>query len=208
MEDTSLVPRQSGPCQLKTKRLKEYTIHSHCSIPPNNTYINFERFARVMDDISIIDSGLEEVTRKRESLQEDVEALLSIYNEKEAWYREESSSLGQGLSQLRYEFRKAEAQRKDLQEGIKATEANLDIISSRYLERQVQLSSLSEELNTELQWLQEMMTSLNGEVENGERCSTPDLNNRVNEALKEMLSRTCEEQSHCSSQTDNPESLF
>lgn len=156
-----------------------------------------------MEDISFIDSGLEEVAQKRESLQEDVEALLSIYNEKEAWYKEESSSMGQGLSQVRYEFRKAEAQRKDLQEGIKATEASLDIIGSRYMERQAQLSSLREELNTELLWLQEMMSSLNGEVENRGHCSTPDLNNQVNEALMEMLSRTCEEESHCSSQTEN-----
>lgn len=208
MEDTNLVQWQSGPCQLKTKRLKEYTIHSHCSIPPNNTYVNFERFARVMEDISVIDSGLEEVAQKRESLQEDVEALLSIYNEKETWYKEESSSVGQGLSRLRYEFRKAEARRKDLQEDIKATEASLDVINSRYLERQAQLSRLSEELNTELRWLQELMSSLNGEGENGGRCSTPDLNNQVNEALKEMLSRTCGEESHCSSQTDNTESFF
>ncbi|XP_017341565.1 death-associated protein kinase 2 isoform X2 [Ictalurus punctatus] len=208
VEDTNLVQWQSGPCQLKTKRLKEYTIHSHCSIPPNNTYVNFERFARVMEDISVIDSGLEEVAQKRESLQEDVEALLSIYNEKETWYKEESSSVGQGLSRLRYEFRKAEARRKDLQEDIKATEASLDVISSRYLERQAQLSRLSEELNTELRWLQELMSSLNGEGENGGRCSTPDLNNQVNKALKEMLSRTCGEESHCSSQTDNTESFF
>ncbi|KAK3526771.1 hypothetical protein QTP70_033585 [Hemibagrus guttatus] len=189
VEDTSLVQRQSGPCQLKTKRLKEYTIHSHCSIPPNNTYINFERFARVMEDISLIDSNLEEVAQKRESLQEDVEALLSIYNEKEAWYREESSSVGQGLSQLRYEFRKAEAQRKDLQQNIKATEASLDIISARYLERQAQLNSLSEELNTELRWLQELMSSLNGEMENGGRCSTPDLNNQPKDSRQVLVRR-------------------
>lgn len=161
-----------------------------------------------MDDISLIDSGLKEVAQKRESLQEDVEALLSIYNEKEAWYREESSSVGQGLSQLRYEFRKAEAWRKDFQEGIKATEASLDIISSRYMERQAQLSTLSEELNSELRWLQEMMSSLNGEVDNGGHCSSPDLNIQVNEALKEMLSRTCGEDSHCSTQTGNTESSF
>ncbi|GAA6105057.1 death-associated protein kinase 2 isoform X1 [Tachysurus ichikawai] len=208
VEDTSLVQRQSGPCQLKTKHLKEYTIHSHCSIPPNNTYINFERFSRVMEDISLIDNNLEEVAQKRESLQEDVEALLSIYNEKEAWYRDESSSVGKGLSQLRYEFRKAEAQRKDLQEDIKATEASLDIISARYMERQAKLSSLSEEINTELRWLQELMSSLNGEVENGERCSTPDLNNQVNEALKEILSNSCGEESQCSSHTDTTESFF
>lgn len=160
-----------------------------------------------MEDISLIDRNIEEVAQKRESLQEDVEALLSIYNEKEDWYREESSNAGQGLSLLRYEFRKAEARRKDLQEDIKTTETSLDIISARYSERQTQLNSLSEELNTELRWLQELMSSLNGEVENEGRCSTPDLNNQVNEALKEMLSRNCQEDLHCSSQANTTDSF-
>ncbi|TSM52288.1 Death-associated protein kinase 3 [Bagarius yarrelli] len=207
VEGTGSLQRKRASCQLKTKRLREYTIQSHSSIPPNNTYINFERFACVMEDISLIDSNLKEVAQNRESIQEDVEALLSIYNEKEAWYKEESSSVGQGLSQLRYEFRKAEARRKDLQEEIKTTEASLGIISARYSERQTQLNSLSEELKTELRWLQELMSSLNGEVENEERCSTPDLNNQVNEALKEMLSRNCQEESQCSSQTNTTDSF-
>ncbi|XP_016119020.1 death-associated protein kinase 2-like [Sinocyclocheilus grahami] len=44
-EERSKAPeRKRERRQLKTKRLKEYTIKSHSSMPPNNTYINFERF--------------------------------------------------------------------------------------------------------------------------------------------------------------------
>uniref|UniRef100_A0A671N960 non-specific serine/threonine protein kinase n=1 Tax=Sinocyclocheilus anshuiensis TaxID=1608454 RepID=A0A671N960_9TELE len=150
--------------QLKTKRLKEYTIQSHSSMPPNNTYVNFERFASVLEDISLVEMGLENVAQKRESLQDDVEALLSIYCEKEAWYKEESESIRQELSQVRYEFRKAEVLRKGLQQDLRTTDASLARIDSRYLTREAHLSSLGQELNAELRWLQEVMGSLNGEA--------------------------------------------
>lgn len=94
--------------QLKTKRLREYTIQSHFSMPPNNTYVNFESFTSVLEDISLVETGLENVVQNRESLQDGVEALLSIYCEKEAWYKEESERIRQELSQVRYEFHKAE----------------------------------------------------------------------------------------------------
>ncbi|XP_030621829.1 death-associated protein kinase 2 isoform X3 [Chanos chanos] len=188
------VQRNGEPRQLKTKRLKEYTIQSHSSMPPNNTYVNFERFARVVEDVALMETGLEEVTEARESLQGDIEALLSIYNEKEAWYKEENESVRQSLSQLRYEFRKAEAVRKGLQEDLRAADASLAGISGRYLERQTHLSSLRQELNAELRWLQEVMSSLRGEGGNGHSAInsfTPGLNNEVNEALKELLNRAC-----------------
>lgn len=177
--------------QLKTKRLKEYTIQSHSSMPPNNTYVNFERFANVLEDISLVEMGLENVAQKRESLQDDVEALLSIYSEKETWYKEESESIRQEISQVRYEFRKAEALRKGLQEDLRTTDANLASIDRRYLTREAHLSSLRQELNAELRWLQEVMGSLNGEAGNRGLGSISALNNEVNEALKELLSRAC-----------------
>uniref|UniRef100_A0A8B9KM15 non-specific serine/threonine protein kinase n=1 Tax=Astyanax mexicanus TaxID=7994 RepID=A0A8B9KM15_ASTMX len=166
VEDPSLPAEPQNkdePCQLKTKRLKEYTIHSHCSTAPNNTYINFERFARVVEDISVIETGLAEVAKKRESLHGDTEALLSIYNEKEAWYKEESESVRQGFTQVRYELRNVEELRKGVQEDLRATDANLTSISDRYLERQAHLSALREELDAELSWLQDVLGSLNGE---------------------------------------------
>ncbi|KTG40427.1 hypothetical protein cypCar_00011577 [Cyprinus carpio] len=188
--------------QLKTKRLKEYTIQSHSSMPPNNTYVNFERFAKVLEDISLVEMGLEKVTQKRESLQDDVEALLSIYTEKEAWYKEESESIRQELSQVRYKFRKAEVLRKGLQEDLRTTDASLASIDSRYLTREAHLSSLRQELNAELRWLQEVMGSLNGEAGNKGFGSISALNNEVNEALKELLSRACGGDLHPQAQPD------
>ncbi len=167
--------------QLKTKRLKEYTIQSHSSMLPNNTYVNFERFANVLEDISLVETGLKNVAQKRECLQDDVEALLSIYIEKEAWYKEESESIRQELSQVRYEFRKAEALRKDIQEDLRTTDASLASMDSRYLTREAHLSSLRQELNAELKWMQEVMGSLNGEAGNKGLGSISALNNEVNE---------------------------
>ncbi|XP_067292244.1 death-associated protein kinase 2 isoform X2 [Pseudorasbora parva] len=175
--------------QLKTKRLKEYTIQSHSSMPPNNTYVNFERFANVLEDISLVEMGLENVAQKRESLQNDIEALLSVYSEKETWYKEESESIRQEISQVRFEFRKAEALRKGIQEDLRTTDANLASIDRRYLTREAHLNSLRQELNSELRWLQEVMGSLSGEAGSRGLGSISALNNEVNEALKELLSR-------------------
>ncbi|XP_055049060.2 death-associated protein kinase 2 isoform X3 [Misgurnus anguillicaudatus] len=176
--------------QLKTKRLREYTIESHSSMTPNNTYVNFERFARVVQDISLMETGLGDAAQKRESLQGDVEALLSIYGEKETWYKEESESIRQELSQVRYEFRKAEALRRSLQEDLRKTDDGLTNISRRFLTREANLSSLRQEMDAELQWLQDVMKSLNGEAENGIQT----LNSEVNETLKELLSKDCDGQ--------------
>lgn len=173
---------------LKT-RLREYTIQSHSSMPPNNTYINFERFASVVQDIALVEMGLEDVAQKRECLQGDVEALLSIYSEKEAWYKEESESIRQELSQVRYEFRKAEALRRSLGDDLRTTDASLTSISRRYLTREEHLSSLRQELNAELRWLQEVMESLNGDAGNMGLGSVSTLNNEVNEVWKELLSK-------------------
>uniref|UniRef100_A0ABI8AQ29 Protein kinase domain-containing protein n=1 Tax=Felis catus TaxID=9685 RepID=A0ABI8AQ29_FELCA len=38
--------------RLKTARLKEYTIKSHSSMPPNNTYVSFERFSKVLEEVA------------------------------------------------------------------------------------------------------------------------------------------------------------
>lgn len=160
-------------------------------MPPNNTYVNFERFANVLEDISLVEMGLKNVAQKRESLQDDIEALLSIYSEKETWYKEESESIRQKISQVRYEFRKVEALRKGLQEDLRTTDANLASIDRRYLTREAHMNSLRQELNAELRWLQEVMGSLNGEAGNRGLGSISALNNEVNEALKELLRRAC-----------------
>lgn len=176
--------------QLKTKRLKEYTIQSITSMPQNNTYANFERFVRMVKDVTLMETQVSEVAGAHHTLQVDIEALLSIYNDKETWYKEESETTRKQLSQVRYEFRKVEAQRRQLQEDMKAIDASLESMNGKYSQRQSQLDALRQELNSELQWLQEVMGSLRPDgASNGILAGSP--NTDVKQALAELLHQSC-----------------
>nr|XP_033776931.1 death-associated protein kinase 2 isoform X1 [Geotrypetes seraphini] len=180
--------------QLKTKRLKEYTIKSHSSMPPNNTYINFERFAQVVEDIAMMENNFSALAGSHDSLQEDIDTLVSIYNEKEAWYKEENENVRHDLSQLRYEFRKVESMKKHLQDDIKTVASNLNSVTGKYTELASQYMSLSQELSEELKWIQELMNGFQLEKSDGgymnENCVSV-FNKDVNESLTELLNRTC-----------------
>lgn len=158
-------------------------------MPQNNTYAEFERFAHVVEDVSLMEIGVSDVAGAHRTLQGDIEALLSIYNGKEAQYKEESESARKQLSQFRYEFRKVEAQRRQLQEDTRDIDASLESISGKYVQRKNQLDSLRQELNSELQWLQEVLSSLNPEGTNGIRDGG--LNMDVKQALAELLHHPC-----------------
>ncbi|KAA8579333.1 hypothetical protein FQN60_010673 [Etheostoma spectabile] len=193
-ENKAKEPRKRERRQLKTKRLREYTIKSHSSMPPNNTYVNFERFAQVVEDIDQMESSFVSLAAAHDSLQEDIDAMVSIYNEKEAWYKEESEDVRHELSQIRYEFRKVEAFKRSLQDDMQAFSSSLGAVSSRYQERQSHFDALRLELSNELKWVQEVMGSV--PTEGGGRgypnCSFSTVfNNDVNEALKELLNRSC-----------------
>ncbi|XP_054627867.1 death-associated protein kinase 2a [Dunckerocampus dactyliophorus] len=179
--------------QLKTKRLREYTIKSHSSMPPNNTYVNFERFAQVVEDIDQMERSFITLAASHDSLQEDIDAMVSIYNEKEAWYKEESEGVRHELSQIRYEFRKVESLKRSLHDDMQAFSASLSGISSRYQERQNHFDALHLELSNELKWVQEVMGSCpmdgGGGFPNGTFSTV--FNNEVNEALKELLNHSC-----------------
>uniref|UniRef100_A0A3Q2TN13 Death-associated protein kinase 2a n=1 Tax=Fundulus heteroclitus TaxID=8078 RepID=A0A3Q2TN13_FUNHE len=187
-------PKKRERRQLKTKRLREYTIKSHSSMPPNNTYVNFERFAQVVEDIGQMESSFLGLAAVRDSLQDDIDALVSIYNEKEAWYKEESEAVRHELSQIRYEFRKAEASKRSLQEEVQAFSGSLAAVSGRFQERQGHFDALRLELSNELKWVQEVVGSLPADGGGGgyPGCSFATVfNNDVNEALKELLNRSC-----------------
>lgn len=191
-------PKKAERRQLKTKRLREYTIKSHSSMPPNNTYVNFERFAQVVEDIGQMEGSFTSLATAHDALQEDVDALASVCNEKEAWYKEESEGMRHELSQIRYEFRKVEALKKSLQDDVQAFSSGLDSVTGRYRERQSHLDALRLELASELRWVQEVMgSSSSGGGSSGgggfNGCSfSASFNNDVNEALKELLNRSCE----------------
>ncbi|NXX30396.1 DAPK3 kinase, partial [Nicator chloris] len=178
--------------QLKTKHLREYTIKCHSSMPPNNTYINFERFARVVEDISHMERGFSTLAASHDSLQEDMDALLSIYNEKEAWYKEESECVRQKLSQLKYEYRKMESLKRHLHNDIEAVGASLAGMCGKYAELQSQHDSLRQELSAELRWIQDLMSSFqlgNEPCVNGNFDSV--FNKDINESLMELLNGSC-----------------
>lgn len=163
-------------------------------MPPNNTYVNFERFAQVVEDIDQMESSFVGLAAAHDSLQEDIDAMASIYNEKEAWYKEESEGVRHELSQIRYEFRKVEAFKRSLQDDMQAFSSSLGAIGSRYQERQRHFDALRLELSTELKWVQEVVGSFPTEGGGGgyPSCSFSTVfNDDVNEALKELLSRSC-----------------
>ncbi|NXL95478.1 DAPK3 kinase, partial [Alectura lathami] len=187
-EETKVEENKKVPnTQLKTKRLREYTIKCHSSMPPNNTYINFERFARVVEDISLTERGFGTLAASHDSLQEDIDALVSIYNEKEAWYKEENESVRHKLSQLKYEYRKIESLKRHLHDDIKTVAASLSGITGKYAALQSQYESLSQELTEDLKWIQDLMSSF--QLESGSFDSV--FNKDINESLMDLLNRSC-----------------
>ncbi|KAM3625130.1 uncharacterized protein V6R79_007229 [Siganus canaliculatus] len=180
--------------QLKTKRLREYTIKSHSSMPPNNTYVNFERFAQVVENIDQMESSFIGLAVAHDSLQEDIDGMVSVCNEKEALYKEASDGVHHELSQIRYECRKVEAFKRSLQDDMQAFSISLGTISKRYEERQNHFNALRLNLSNELKWVQQMMSSFPIDVGCGgyPTCNfSTAFNDDVNEALKELLSHSC-----------------
>ncbi|XP_042327327.1 death-associated protein kinase 2 isoform X1 [Sceloporus undulatus] len=186
--------RRAETRQLKTKRLKEYTIKCHSSMVPNNTYVNFERFALVVEDISGMEQSFGALAVSHDSLQEDMDALVSIYNEKEAWYKEEHENIRHELSQLKYEYRKIESLKKHLQEDIKDVGTSLTGITEKYTELQSHYESLSRELSEELKWIQDLAGSFRQEAES-EAYTVGNIgsvfNKDINDSLMELLNQSC-----------------
>lgn len=164
-------------------------------MPPNNTYINFERFARVVEDLAGAEGGLGALALSRHALQEDLDALVSIYDEKEAWYREEHEKARHELSQLKYEFRKIESLKKHLHEDIRAVGTGLAGVAGRYRDRLVRYEALSRELAEGLQWAQELAGGL--PLEGGGHPSAAGnhpagvFSKDLHESLMELLNRSC-----------------
>lgn len=159
-------------------------------MPPNNTYVNFERFARVVEDVALVDQGCRALAEAHDTIQDDVEALVSIYNEKEAWYREESESARQDLSQLRYEFRKVESLKKLLREDIQATGSSLGSMARKLDHLQVQFEALRQELSADLQWVQELMGSFQLESRSIDGLGSV-FHRDTSESLVELFNRLC-----------------
>ncbi|XP_047446458.1 death-associated protein kinase 3 isoform X1 [Mugil cephalus] len=149
--------------RLKTTRLKEYTIKSHSSMPPNNTYVNFERFSQVLEEIAAAEEGLKELERNQRSCREDVAALLSIYEEKEGWYKEENQSISTDLSHIRQELQRTQAQRKKCQEDARYTMQSAGILKRKFGRLENRYDMLAEQVASEVRWVEELVKSITAE---------------------------------------------
>ncbi|XP_017266326.1 death-associated protein kinase 3 [Kryptolebias marmoratus] len=149
--------------RLKTTRLKEYTIKSHSSMPPNNTYVNFERFSQVLEEIAAAEEGLRELERNQRSCQEDVAALLSIYEEKEGWYKEENQSISADLSHIRQELQRTQAQRRKCQEDARQTMQNANTLKRKFGRLENRYEVLAEQVASEVRWVEELLKSMSAE---------------------------------------------
>lgn len=149
--------------RLKTTRLKEYTIKSHSSMPPNNTYINFERFSQVLEEIAAAEEGLKELERNQRSCRDDVAALLSIYEEKEGWYKEENQSISGDLTHIRQELQRAQTQRKKSQEDARLAMQSANILKRKFGRLENRYESLAEQVASEVRWVEELVKSISAD---------------------------------------------
>ncbi|KAM9310972.1 death-associated protein kinase 2 [Gastrophryne carolinensis] len=180
--------------KLKAKRLREYTMKSHSSMPPNNTYINFERFAKVVEELTSAEKELSSLAVNYDSMQEDVEALISIYNEKETWYKEENENVRHNLSQLRYECRKVESMKKNLQHDMHMVETSLGNLSGRYRELEANYDALSKELALDIKWIQDMVGGFqDGSEDYGCGNYSSVFNRDLSESYMNLLNGPCNE---------------
>ncbi|KAM9500141.1 death-associated protein kinase 3 [Clarias gariepinus] len=156
--------------RLKTTRLKEYTIKSHSSMPPNNTYINFERFSHVLEEITAAEDSLHQLERNRRACRDDVTALLSIFEEKESWYKEENESIGAELTRVRSELQRAQSQRRHNQEEARSTTLAANALKRKFTRLEGKYDKLAEQVASEVRWVEELVRSF--ATDNGEAHGT------------------------------------
>ncbi|MXQ83851.1 hypothetical protein E5288_WYG002508 [Bos mutus] len=167
-EDSGRKPERR---RLKTARLKEYTIKSHSSMPPNNTYINFERFSKVLEEVAAAEEGLRGLEHSRRLFHEDLEALTAIYEEKEAWYREENESLGQDLRRLRQELHKTEALQRQAQEEAKGALLGASGLKRRFSRLENRYEALAKQVASEMRFVQDLVRAMEQEKLQEGECS-------------------------------------
>ncbi|ETE57901.1 Death-associated protein kinase 3, partial [Ophiophagus hannah] len=146
--------------RLKTTRLKEYTIKSHSSMPPNNTYINFERFSKVMEEVAVAEESLRELQQSKKSFREDIEALRSIYEEKELWYKEENQAISQDLRQIQQEMQKTETLKRQAQEEAKSTSLAANRLKRHLRKLENRYEALAKQMASEMKFVQELVRSV------------------------------------------------
>ncbi|KAJ8371983.1 hypothetical protein AAFF_G00298050 [Aldrovandia affinis] len=149
--------------RLKTTRLKEYTMKSHSSMPPNNTYADFQRLSQVLEETAAAEEGLRGLSRGRGGCRDDMAALLSIYEEKEGWYRGQRDAVEAELRQIRGGLQGAAAERRRGQDEARVTLAAANALRRRLGCLENRYDALAEQLASEVRWVEELVRSIGPE---------------------------------------------
>uniref|UniRef100_UPI003590274D death-associated protein kinase 3 isoform X1 n=2 Tax=Myxine glutinosa TaxID=7769 RepID=UPI003590274D len=149
--------REKEKRHLKPSRLKEYTLKSHSSMRPNSTYLNFERFTRVVEELTAIEAGVGALQHGRQTLRSAVSTLAESCGRLEAQGRQAGEGLRHELSHARYEARKAEATRRHAEAEARMLEEAVREVEVRWAQREAQLDTLAQEVTSQLAWLQDML---------------------------------------------------
>lgn len=105
---------------------------------PDCTYANFERFVHLVEELTAVGSGISEVEAHHLKLQQDVQRLLRVCSDREAWCSEE----GEQLSEACCEFVNVEEGMRLLQDDLRAVDASLDRIRGSFRQRWKRLDAL------------------------------------------------------------------
>ncbi|XP_073442408.1 death-associated protein kinase 3-like isoform X3 [Dendrobates tinctorius] len=146
--------------RLKTTRLKEYTIKSHSSMPPNNTYVNFERFSHVLEELGAAEDALCELKKSQTTSREDLYALRSIYEEKESWYHEEQEGVARQLIGLQQELQRGEGQRQLVQDDLRTAMVSASGLKRKFGRLENRYEALAAQVTAEMSFVEELLKTM------------------------------------------------
>ncbi|XP_016044407.2 death-associated protein kinase 3 [Erinaceus europaeus] len=146
--------------RLKTARLKEYTLKSHSSMPPNNSYASFERFSRLLEDVAAAEEALRGLELGRRGLRAELAALAARAAEREARWRDEQAALGQAVRGLRRELLQAEGPRRQARDEARGALLGAGGLRRRFGRLENRYEALAKQLACEVRFVQDLVRGL------------------------------------------------
>lgn len=138
-------------------------------MPPNNTYVNFERFSHVLEELGAAEDALRELQKSQNTSREDLCALHSIYEEKESWYREEQEGVTRQLIGLRQEMQRGEGQRSQVQEDIRSAMLVVNGLKRRMGRLENRYEALAAQVSAEMSFVEDLLKTMERPEDEGLR---------------------------------------
>lgn len=124
----------------------------------------------MLEEVAAAEEGLRELARGRRLCHDDVDALRAIYEEKEAWYREEHASLGQDLRRLRQELHTTAALQRQAQEEARGALLGASGLRRRFSRLENRYEALAEQVAAEVRFVQDLVRALEQEKRQAGEC--------------------------------------